>query len=82
MAAYGQIDERRRFTETVLSGCVRGGDRLDEQGRVELPNRAASDELLRIDLNGEIGSRLDALVPEVGALLGRSMLNPERPADR
>ena len=51
MAAYGQIDERRRFTETVLSGVSAGVIGLDEQGRVELPNRAAS-ELLRIDLNG------------------------------
>ena len=78
MAAYGQIDERRRFTETVLSGVSAGVIGLDEQGRVELPNRAAS-ELLRIDLTAEIGRGLATLVPEVGGLLGRSMLNPERP---
>ena len=46
MDAYSQIDERRRFTETVLSGVSAGVIGLDASGRIELPNRAA-DELLR-----------------------------------
>jgi two-component system nitrogen regulation sensor histidine kinase NtrY len=78
MAAYSQIDERRRFTETVLSGVSAGVIGLDAEGRVELPNRAATD-LLRRDLPGEIGTRLDLLVPELAPLLGRLMDNPERP---
>jgi two-component system nitrogen regulation sensor histidine kinase NtrY len=78
MAAYSQIDERRRFTETVLSGVSAGVIGLDSQGRVELPNRAATD-LLRIDLPAQIGRRLDVLVPEVSPLLARCMANPERP---
>jgi len=78
MAAYSQIDERRRFTETVLSGVSAGVIGLDAQGRIELPNRAASD-LLRLDLLGEIGKRLDLLVPELAPLLGCLMQNPERP---
>ena len=78
MAAYSQIDERRRFTETVLSGVSAGVIGLDSQGRVELPNRAATD-LLRIDLPAQIGRRLDVLVPEVAPLLARCMANPERP---
>ncbi len=78
MAAYSQIDERRRFTETVLAGVSAGVIGLDAHGRVELPNRAASD-LLRIDLPAHTGRRLDALVPSVGPLLAMSMENPERP---
>jgi two-component system nitrogen regulation sensor histidine kinase NtrY len=78
MAAYSQIDERRRFTETVLSGVSAGVIGLDAQGSIELPNRAASD-LLRIDLPGEIGKRLDILVPELAPLLLCLMANPERP---
>jgi two-component system nitrogen regulation sensor histidine kinase NtrY len=78
MAAYSQIDERRRFTETVLSGVSAGVIGLDAEGRIELPNRAATD-LLRLDLPGEIGTRLDLLVPELAPLLGRLMDNPERP---
>ena len=49
MEAYSQIDNRRRFTETVLSGVSAGVIGLDVRGRIELPNRAA-DELLGIDL--------------------------------
>ena len=41
MDAYSQIDERRRFTETVLSGVSAGVIGLDASGRIELPNRAA-----------------------------------------
>src|SRR5262249_59380778 len=41
MEAYSQIDERRRFTETVLSGVSAGVIGLDASGRIELPNRAA-----------------------------------------
>ena len=44
MDAYGQIDERRRFTETVLAGVSAGVIGLDAQdARVDLPNRAASE---------------------------------------
>ncbi len=78
MAAYSQIDERRRFTETVLAGVSAGVIGLDAHGRIELPNRAASD-LLRIDLPAQTGRRLDVLVPSVGPLLAMSMENPERP---
>ena len=49
MDAYSQIDERRRFTETVLAGVSAGVIGLDAEGRIELPNRAAG-ELLGIDL--------------------------------
>ena len=45
MEAYRQIDNRRHFTETVLSGVSAGVIGLDVRGRIELPNRAA-DELL------------------------------------
>jgi two-component system nitrogen regulation sensor histidine kinase NtrY len=68
MDAYSQIDERRRFTETVLSGVSAGVIGLDGQGRIELPNRAAS-ALLGIDLVGLVGERLSALVTEMAPLL-------------
>jgi two-component system, NtrC family, nitrogen regulation sensor histidine kinase NtrY len=71
MDAYSQLDERRRFTETVLSGVSAGVIGLDQQGCVELPNRAASD-LLGVDLWGAIGRRLDEVAPEFSALLGEA----------
>ena len=68
MDAYGQLDERRRFTETVLSGVSAGVIGLDGEGRVELPNRAAS-ELLGLDLTALAGRKLAEAVPEFVPLL-------------
>src|SRR5947209_825745 len=63
MDAYSQIDERRRFTETVLSGVSAGVIGLDAEGRIELPNAAAG-ELLSMDLSAAIGERLRDVVPQ------------------
>jgi two-component system nitrogen regulation sensor histidine kinase NtrY len=74
-----QLDERRRFTETVLDGVSAGVIGLDKAGRIELPNRAAS-ELLRLDLTPRIGQTLAEMVPEFAPLLTQVMAQPERPA--
>ncbi len=79
MSAYSQIDERRRFTETVLSGVSAGVIGLDGAGHVELPNRAAS-ALLGLDLVGLTGQLLAERVPEMAPLLAACMAAPERPA--
>ncbi|HYZ23957.1 MAG TPA: PAS domain-containing sensor histidine kinase [Rhodopila sp.] len=77
MDAYRQIDERRRFTETVLSGVSAGVIGLDVHGRIELPNRAA-DELLGLDLLAAIGHRLSEVVPEFADLFADAAAGPER----
>ncbi len=77
MDAYSQIDSRRRFTEAVLSGVSAGVIGLDEQGRVELPNRTAS-QLLGLDLLGTVGQRLAEVVPEFAELLGKAFESPDR----
>ena len=77
MDAYSQIDERRRFTETVLSGVSAGVIGLDASGRIELPNRAA-DELLGADLLSCIGRELADVVPEFSELLHEAAASPER----
>jgi two-component system nitrogen regulation sensor histidine kinase NtrY len=77
MEAYRQIDERRRFTETVLSGVSAGVIGLDAEGRLELPNRVA-DELLGMDLLAATGRRLDEVVPEFAPLLAAVAAAPER----
>jgi two-component system nitrogen regulation sensor histidine kinase NtrY len=78
MEAYSQIDDRRRFTETVLSGVSAGVIGLDTRGRIELPNRAASD-LLAIDVLAEIGRDLETVVPEFAALIQAAKAAPDRP---
>ncbi len=77
MDAYAQIDERRRFTETVLSGVSAGVIGLDRDGRIELPNRAAS-ELLGLDLLAASGQKLPEVVAEMAPLLASLIANPAR----
>jgi len=78
MDAYSQIDERRRFTEGVLSGVSAGVIGLDAEARIELPNRA-SEDLLGLDLMGGIGQDLGRLEPAFAALLAAARAAPERP---
>ena len=68
MQAYRQIDERRRFTETVLAGVSAGVVGLDTEGRVTLPNRRAG-ELLGLDIETAIGLPLASVAPELAPLL-------------
>ncbi len=77
MDAYSQIDERRRFTETVLAGVSAGVIGLDAEARIELPNRAAS-ELVGLDLMASIGMPLGEVVPEFAPLLAAAADAPER----
>ena len=77
--ANRQLDERRRFTETVLTGVTAGVIGLDAQGRVHLPNRSAS-ALLDIDLEQSVGDHLNDVVPEMADLLDEAAARPTRVA--
>ena len=77
--ANRQLDERRRFTETVLAGVSAGVIGLDRQGRVHLPNRSAS-ELLETNLADHFDEPLGAVVPEMEELLARVIKQPDRTA--
>jgi two-component system nitrogen regulation sensor histidine kinase NtrY len=78
--ANAQLDERRRFTELVLSGVSAGVIGLDEEGRIELPNRSAC-ELLGVDLAARIGQRLSDIVPKMAGLLATAMASAARPTE-
>ncbi|MDP6644102.1 MAG: PAS domain-containing sensor histidine kinase [Rhodospirillales bacterium] len=77
--ANRQLDERRRFTETVLAGVSAGVIGLDGQGRIHLPNRSAS-ELLETDLTQHFDAPLGQAVPEMEQLLNRVIAQPDRTA--
>jgi two-component system nitrogen regulation sensor histidine kinase NtrY len=72
-----QLDQRRRFTETVLAGVSAGVIGLDEQGNVHLPNRRAS-TLLGIDFETRIGEPLSQVVPAMATLVSDALATPER----
>jgi two-component system nitrogen regulation sensor histidine kinase NtrY len=75
--ANRQLDERRRFTETVLTGVSAGVIGLDRTGRVNLPNRSAS-ALLGVDLEQSIGQDLAEVAPEMAGLLDEAERRPDR----
>ena len=66
--ANRQIDDRRRFTEAVLSGVSSGVIGLDSSGRVNLPNRMAA-TLLSTDVDALVGQDIRATIPELAQLL-------------
>ena len=71
VAANRQMDDRRRFTELVLSGVSAGVIGLNRDGRIDLPNRSAS-ELLGINLNDHVGHLLSEIVPEMAPVVERA----------
>ena len=75
--ANQQLDERRRFTEAVLSGVTAGVIGLDQEGRINLPNRPAS-VLLDVDLDRHIGQKLAEVIPEMAPLLLETARRPDR----
>jgi two-component system nitrogen regulation sensor histidine kinase NtrY len=75
--ANRQLDERRRFTETVLTGVTAGVIGLDRLGRIYLPNRSAS-ALLGVDLDSSVGDGLADVVPEMADLLDEATRRPDR----
>jgi two-component system, NtrC family, nitrogen regulation sensor histidine kinase NtrY len=75
--ANRQLDQRRRFTETVLSGVSAGVIGLDQQGRINLPNRSAA-LLLGTELDQHIGKELAEVVPEMAGLVDEAERRPDR----
>jgi two-component system nitrogen regulation sensor histidine kinase NtrY len=79
VAANAQLDERRQFTEAVLSGVSAGVIGLDKDGRIRIANRSAS-QLLEADLKFQNSERLETVVPELAPLLKEARRRPARMA--
>jgi len=75
--ANRQLDERRRFTETVLSGVSAGVIGLNKDGVIQLHNQSAN-ELLELDLGQLTGEALNQVVPVMSDLLASCRRNPDR----
>jgi two-component system, NtrC family, nitrogen regulation sensor histidine kinase NtrY len=71
VSANDQLDRRRRFTETVLSGVSSGVLSIDKDGRLMLLNRSA--ELL-LGLHGsQFGLPLAEIAPELGEMVREAL---------
>ncbi len=75
IAANRQIDERRRFTETVLGGVSAGVIGLDADGQITIVNRAAA-RLLDAASEELEGQHYAEAVPELAALIRRAIQEP------
>ena len=75
VAANRLNEERRRFTETVLSGVSAGVIGLDRDGQITIVNRAAA-RLLNATPEELEGRHYSESVPELGALIRRALSEP------
>ncbi|MFT6580825.1 MAG: two-component system nitrogen regulation sensor histidine kinase NtrY [Alphaproteobacteria bacterium] len=77
-----QVDARRVFSETVLSGVSSGVIGLDRTGALNLPNRAAS-ILLGVELDSVAGAPLEDVIPEFSGLIDAARhATGQRPIER
>lgn len=67
LVAKDQIDERRRFSEAVLSGVSAGVFGIDDGGRVSITNSSVS-QILDIDSDIASGMPLAELSPQIAEL--------------
>jgi two-component system nitrogen regulation sensor histidine kinase NtrY len=68
IGANQQLDERRQFTEAVLSGVSAGVLSIAASGYIRVANRSA-EALLDLPVTALVGSPLAKAVPELAALL-------------
>jgi len=81
IAANRQLDERRRFTETVLGGVSAGVIGIDPQGRVTLPNPSAQ-SMLQKDYDDMVGRPFAEVAPEMAELFDRLAGNTSEAVER
>ncbi|GGA85462.1 PAS domain-containing sensor histidine kinase [Brucella endophytica] len=77
IAAKDQIDERRRFSEAVLSGVTAGVIGIDTDGLISIVNRSA-EHMFGIKASKAIGKSLSGIAPEIGQVfeIARSARRP------
>src|SRR5690606_6229327 len=80
IGAKDQIDERRRFTEAVLSGVSSGVIGVGPDGRVSMVNRSA-ETMLQISLDDALGAPLSEVLPPIAGVF-QAALNARRPVHR
>ena len=78
MEANRVIDERRRFTEAVLSGLSAGVIAVDEKYRITLCNRTAFELLGHAGDASYINHAITELLPQVEPLLRQVEAKPDR----
>ncbi|MBU0860169.1 MAG: PAS domain-containing sensor histidine kinase, partial [Alphaproteobacteria bacterium] len=71
------LDQRRRFTETVLAGVSSGILGVNESGVITLVNTSAA-ELFAAEVGKLVGQNVADILPEIGPLLVQAHAKPGR----
>ena len=66
--ANDQLDRRRQFSESVLSGVYSGVVGLDKNFKINLPNKTA-EKLLKINITKHYNKKFDLIFPEFKELV-------------
>ncbi len=66
--ANNQLDQRRQFSEAVLSGVYSGVIGLDKSFKINLPNKTA-EKLLEINISKHYNKKFEKLFPEFKTLI-------------
>ncbi len=75
--ANRQLDRRRKFTESVLTGVSAGVLGVNTVGEVNLANASAS-ELLNMDEEELVGRPVENILPQISVLLDEAHEQPDR----
>ncbi|MBU4529458.1 MAG: PAS domain-containing sensor histidine kinase [Hoeflea sp.] len=79
LSAKDQIDDRRRFTEAVLSGVSAGVVGVDHHGAVTIANRSAR-EILSHSGTDVIGRPFSEIAPEFETVMAEAAMRPRADA--
>ncbi len=77
VTANRQLDQRRRFTETVLAGVSSGIVGVDQKGKITLANSSAAD-MFETDSNALVGKKVAELMGELKPLLKQAYERPDK----
>lgn len=77
ITANRQLDQRRRFTETVLAGVSSGVVGLDKDGKITLANTTTA-TLLQTEARDLIGQFMVDIIPDLKGLLSQAHQKPGR----
>jgi two-component system, NtrC family, nitrogen regulation sensor histidine kinase NtrY len=73
--AKDEMDERRRFTEAVLSGVTAGVMGVEKSGRISISNSSA-EIMLDVPQGELVGRQLAEVAPEIDAVLAAATTKP------
>ena len=71
--ANDQLDQRRQFSEAVLSGVYSGVIGLDKNFKINLPNKTA-EKILEINISNDYNKKFEKLFPEFKPLINEIKL--------